>query len=54
MEWVLYVLAVVILILYNMGAEKTTADFNAVIGAFLMVISYTFIKIKESIDKLRQ
>ena len=53
MEWVLYVLAVVLFMLYNSGSEKTTADFNAVVGMFLIVMSYTFIQIKDSIDKLR-
>ena len=40
--------------MYNVLPGKEPVDFNVVIGAFIMTISFALIKIKESIDKLSQ
>ena len=56
METFMYLAATILLLMYNTQTDSTLThvDFNIVVGAFLLTISHVLIKIKKSIDRLRQ
>ena len=52
-EWILFILADIIFVLEGTLTQEHDS-LSVIIGMFLLSISYTLIKIKESIDNLRQ